>query len=131
VTALRWILVPVTAFSVWAALLLTGLMGVDVLDSLCPPDLMISGLCTAWWHRPAMTGLEMICAGLAAAGFVALPARVAPAHRVTVALLCFVLGALFTVELATSGEMWAPSTVAALVGVMTLRRTIRRQTRVN
>ena len=130
-TALRWILVPVTAFSVWAAILLTGLIGVDLLDSLCPPDLMISGLCTAWWHRPAMTGLEMICAGLAAAGFVALPTRVAPAHRVTVALLCFVLGALFTVELATSGEMWAPSTVAALVGVMTLRRTISRQTRVN
>jgi hypothetical protein len=130
VTALRWILVPVTAFSVWAALLLTGLMGVDVLDSLCPPDLMISGLCTAWWHRPAITGLEMICAGLAAAGFVALPARVAPAHRVNVALVCFVLGALFTVELASSGQMWAPSAVAALVGVMTLRRTIR-QTRVN
>jgi hypothetical protein len=52
------------------------------------------------------------------------------AYRVNVALVCFVLGALFTVELASSGQMWAPSAVAALVGVMTLRRTIR-QTRVN
>jgi hypothetical protein len=52
--AVRWALVPVTAFGVWFGTLLIGIGGSSLLDSLCPPDLMISGICTAPWHGPAM-----------------------------------------------------------------------------
>jgi len=54
VTAVRWALVPVTAFGVWFGTLLIGIGGSSLLDSLCPPDLMISGICTAPWHGPAI-----------------------------------------------------------------------------
>jgi hypothetical protein len=89
VTAVHWILVPVTAFAVWLGTLLIGIGGSSLLDSWCPPDLMVSGACTAPWHRPAMAGLEMICAGTAAVGFIVLPAKVAPAYRSHVAVVCF------------------------------------------
>jgi hypothetical protein len=115
-TALRWILVPVTAFAVWAATLLIGIAGTSVLDSLCPADLMISGICTASWYRPATAALEVFCAALAAFGFMTLPAKVAPAFHVLVAAACFVLGGLLTIELALAGDLWLPALVAGLVG---------------
>ena len=128
-TALRWGLVPVTAFAVWFATLLIGIAGSGLLDSLCPPDLMISGVCTAPWHRPATAALEMVCAALAAVGFIALPAMVAPAHHTLVAVGCFVVGGLLTIELAIAGALWAPSAAAAVVGVATLRTIISKSRR--
>ena len=125
-TAVRWILVPVTAFAVWAGTLLIGISGVSLLDSLCPPDLMVSGACMASWHRPAMAGLEMLCATIAAVGFVILPALVAPAHRIHVAVVCFVVGGLLTLVLAIAGALWAPSAVAAIAGVTALRMSVSR-----
>ena len=68
----------------------------------------------------------MICAGIAAAGFIALPVRVAPAYRTQVAVACFVAGGLFTIQLAIAGAMWAPAVVAAAVGAIVLGRTISR-----
>lgn len=120
-TAVRWLLVPLTAFAVWVGTLLVGIGGVSLLDSMCPPDLMVSGLCTAAWHRPAMAGLEMLCAGIAAIGFIVLPAKVAPTHRVQVAVVCFVVGGLLTSALAVAGALWWPSAVAAIAGIAALR----------
>ena len=125
-TAVRWALVPVSAFAVWFGALLTGIAGSTLLDSLCPADLMISGVCTAPWHRPAMMGLEMLCAAIAAVGFIVVPAAVAPAYHVPVAVGCFVVGGMLTIELAIAGDLWAPATVAAAVGVVTLWLTITR-----
>ena len=122
----RWLLVPLTALAVWVGTLLIGIGASSLLDSLCPSDLMVSGLCTAPWHRSAMAAVEMICAGIAAAGFIALPVRVAPAYRTQVAVVCLVAGGLFTIQLAIAGAMWAPAVVAAAVGAIVLGRTISR-----
>jgi hypothetical protein len=123
----RWLLVPVAAFAVWAVVLMLGIGGSSLLDSLCPPDLMISGVCTAPWHRPAMAALEMACAALAAIGFVVLPAKLAPAYRAHVAVVCFVVGGLLSIDLAIAGDLWAPVVVAAVAGALALRRTISRR----
>jgi hypothetical protein len=116
----RWLLVPASAFGVWVAVLLAGLGGVNLLDSLCPPDLMISGLCTAWWHQPAMTLLESACAGIAAAGVVLIPALVAPGYRIQVAAIFFAAGAVFATALAGAGGMWGPLLTAAVTGTAAL-----------
>jgi hypothetical protein len=129
VIAVRWALVPVTAFAVWFGTLLIGIGGSNLLDSLCPPDLMISGVCTAPWHEPALTALETVCAAIAAVGFIAWPAMVAPAYDIPVAVRCFVVGGLLTLELAIAGALWAPAAVAAIAGVSTLWLTISRSRR--
>lgn len=125
-TLVRWLLVPVTAFGVWGGTLLLGIAASSLLDSFCPPDLMVSGICTASWHRPAMAALEMMCAAIAAVGFIALPAAVAPAYRVRVGVVCFVVGGVLTIELAIAGALWAPAAVAAIAGIMTLWAAISR-----
>jgi len=109
--------------------LLIGIAGSSVLDSFCPPDLMISGICTAPWHGPAMTGLEMLCAAIAAVGFIVLPTAVAPAYQGRVAVACFVVGGLLTIALTIGGGLWAAATVAAIAGVTTLCTTMSRPRR--
>jgi hypothetical protein len=81
---------------------------------------MVSGLCTAWWHQPAMTLLETVCAGMAAGGIVLVPALVAPAYRIQVAAVFFTAGAVFATSLARAGGMWAPFGAAAVTGAMAL-----------
>lgn len=125
VTAIRWLLVPVIALTVWFGTLLMGIAGSTLLDSLCPPELLVSGLCTAPWHRPAMASLEMICACFAAVGFIVLPVKMAPAYRPFVGVVCFVVGGLLTFQLAIAGALWLPSAVAAIAGVVALGTTIR------
>jgi hypothetical protein len=129
VTAVRWALVPPTAFAVWSGTLLIGIGGSSLLDSFCPPDLMISGICAAPWHAPAMTALEMLCATIAAVSFIVLPAAVAPTYDVQVAVGCFVVGGLLTIELTIAGGLSAAAAVAAIAGVITLWLTISRSRR--
>jgi hypothetical protein len=123
---IRWLLVPLSALGVWAVALLLGLGGVNLLDSLCPPDLMVSGLCTAWWHQPAMTLLEMLCAGVAAAGVIVVPTLAAPAYRVQVATIVFAAGAVFATSMARAGGLWAPFAAAAVTGAIALYSCVAR-----
>jgi hypothetical protein len=119
-TVIRWTLVPLAAFAVWVVTLLAGITGHDVLASLCPQELMISGVCTAWWHDPAVRVLEMACAAFAAAAFVTIPAMIAPAHRVRVALVAFGCGAVLSAFLAIAADLWLPFGAAAVTGSIAL-----------
>jgi hypothetical protein len=91
----RWLLVPVAAAGIWYVALLSGLVAVGVLDALCPADEMVSGLCTAPWHATAVDVLIVAYAAVTAFGIVVVCGFLAPAHKLTVALIAFVCGALF------------------------------------
>ena len=125
-TVIRWILVPLAAFGVWCVTLLAGMTGLNILDSICPQELMISGLCTAWWHRPAVRILEVGCAGFAAAAFVAFPAMIAPAHRLRVATAAFGCGAVLSAFLAIAADLWLPVLAAAGTGSIALYWSVLR-----
>ncbi len=125
---LRWTFVPIAGALVWFGTLFLGLAGLDLLDRLCPPEHVVSGMCTASWHRPAVDGLTIVCALLAAVGIVLVPARIAPSNRFTVAFVAYLCGAAFAVYVATSGSMWGPFIAAAIGGSAALwfaRRTMK------
>jgi hypothetical protein len=86
----RWLLVPVAAAGIWYVALLSGLVAVGVLDALCPADEMVSGLCTAPWHATAVDVLIVAYAAVTAFGIVVVCGFLAPAHKLTVALIAFV-----------------------------------------
>jgi len=117
---LRWALVPVSALAVWYAVLLIGIGAVSVLDAMCPPELVVSGACTAPWHGPAVEALFVVCAALAALGIVTVTALVAPTHKRAVASAAFACGAAFAVYVARAGDLWAPFLAAALGGAVGL-----------
>ena len=112
----RWLIVPLAAAGIWYAALLSGLVAVGVLDALCPAEQMISGLCTAPWHAPAVDALVAAYAAATAFGIVVVCGFLAPAHKFTVALSAFVCGAGFAAFAASEGTMWPPFIAAAVGG---------------
>jgi hypothetical protein len=112
----RWLLVPVAAAGIWYVALLSGLVAVGVLDALCPADEMVSGLCTAPWHATAVDVLIVAYAAVTAFGIVVVCGFLAPAHKLTVALIAFVCGALIAAFAASEGTMWPPFIAAAVGG---------------
>ena len=118
----RWIAVPLTAALTWSGVLGAGLLGLSAIDAACPPDLVVSGMCTAWWYGPAVEGWILVRSAVVAAGLVLLPAAVAPAHRFVIATIAFVAGAAFAIYVASGGHAWGPFTAAACAGVLAWHR---------
>jgi hypothetical protein len=115
-TLARWLLVPLSAIAVWYAVFLLGFAGIGLLDHFCPPDLVVSGACTASWHYPAVEVLILLCTALVSVGIVLVPALVAPAKRLHVAALAYGCGAAFAIYAASGGSLWGPFAAAALCG---------------
>jgi len=101
---------------VWYTVLFLGLAGVSVIDSFCPPELVVSGACTAAWHAPAVDALVLLCTAIAAVGIVIVPALVAPSRRLLVAGLAYACGTAFAVYAASGGQLWGPFFVAGVSG---------------
>jgi len=116
VNIFRWLAVPLSAIAVWYGLLLLGIASVGALDSLCPAELMISGVCTAPWYAWAVDALVLVYTALVSAGVVLVPGFLAPSHRFYVALCAYAVGACFAIYVAALGSMWAPFAVAAVSG---------------
>ena len=117
---LRWAVVPLSGIVVWYSVLFAGIVGISLLDRLCPPELIVSEACTATWHAPAVEGLVLLCTAVVSVGVVVIPAYVAPARRFLVAALAFACGAVFALYAASDGSLWGPFFVAALAGSASL-----------
>jgi hypothetical protein len=120
VNLVRWALVPLSAIAVWYAVLVMGIVGISLLDRFCPPELMVSGACTASWHAPAVDALVLLCTAAVSAGIVVIPTYVAPAKPFLVAALAFACGAAFALYAVSDGDLWGPFFVAGLTGCASL-----------
>jgi hypothetical protein len=117
-TWLRWLaLVPAAAVG-WYASLIAGLLADGVLASFCPPDMIVSGLCSASWYAPAEDALICVFAGIAAALIVTLTTIVAPSRKVTVAFVVLVLGSLFAVVMGSQVQAFGPMICAIFAGTL-------------
>jgi hypothetical protein len=89
----RWLfVVPVGVAGVFLGLGSAVVLVVAV-ARLCPPELIVSGVCTASWYRAAESAAICIGAALGAFATVAFPSLIAPRHKVRVALAAFLAGA--------------------------------------
>ena len=75
---MRWLCVPISAILGWYVVLILGIALVDVVESFCPTDKMVSGFCAATWVNNIIEVLVYIVAGLSAIVVVLLPTLVAP-----------------------------------------------------
>jgi hypothetical protein len=124
---LRWILVIPAAISAWFGVLLLGLIAMGVLDMFCPPELVVSGSCTAAWHESAMDALIVMFAGMSAVAVVIAPAIVAPMKRNQVATLAFVIGVLVATGMTLEDpSMMREPYVAAITGGLAALLLVRR-----
>ena len=122
---LRWLLLLPSTYIAWWVALLVGIVYVSFLDWLCPPELVVSGSCTASWHRLALDAGVVAGAGLAA-GLVMLTAiLVAPSHRRLVATIAFGLGSISAMYIAHESDSWVAGAAALAVGLVALVVSLR------
>lgn len=117
IRVLRWAWVALVGVVVWHLVLILGFAALGVLDDLCPPDQVVSGMCMAEWYDPAVDVLMIVFAGLSAVAVVLVPPLVSPLHRWPTALVMYGLGATFAVVFAAAApKMWAPAASALIAG---------------
>lgn len=126
-TVIRWLLTLPSAALGWVAMLASGFSMLALLQRLCPPEFVVSGMCTASWYRPAETVVFALSAALGAALFVALPSLVAPAHRPRVAVVAWLAGCAWTAWLAVAvgGGIALPAAAAVASGLLVALRFAR------
>jgi hypothetical protein len=100
---LRWLLVVPSGVAMWYIVLRAGLVANSLLLALCPPELMVSGVCTASWYFPATDALIYACVVLLACSMVLVPSFVAPKHKLIIGTIAYVSGFAFALHL-TSRE---------------------------
>jgi len=112
---LRWVLVPVAALAAWGASILVGLILHGLATGMCPESEMVSGACVAPWWPYADAVVLVVAAAFAAAAIVLACALTAPTHRPRVAVVVYVLGAVWAVVLAVAGAAYValPSACAS------------------
>lgn len=94
---LRWIGLLPAALAGWVLAFFIALAMFGWLDSFCPPEEMVSGMCGASWYPLASQAVVCFGAGLSAFFVVGAAAWVAPSHRRVVAWVSFGVGASIAV----------------------------------
>ncbi len=89
---LQWIHIIPTAIAAWVIVIILGMLTFLFLESLCPPEMMVSGCCMAEWFDPARSILEHFFAGLSALAVVLASTMVAPEKNKLVARIAFIAG---------------------------------------
>ena len=125
---LRWLSVIPAAVVGWFIALAFGLFLLHVLDSMCPPEQIVSGMCTAPWYDTGFEVAVVIGASLAAFLVVVLASITAPTHRILVSRLAFAGGAAYALYGAFVTHSYAALAFAlasGLVAVWTVSRLLR------
>lgn len=93
VVTLRWFLALLSAPFGFYLALYVGIFADGFAASFCPPERVVSGLCTTTWYRWAGDAVVILGAALAAVLVVLLPTLLAPTKRLEVAVTFYSLGA--------------------------------------
>jgi hypothetical protein len=125
---LRWLLVPVAAAGVVAAVIAGARWAVSLADRRCPVSSMVGGACVEPWHTSAVEAAIYAAVGLATLGIVVLPALIAPQLKRSVAVVGFAavlaMAAAVRFRFGWSGLL-IPSLIALACGTVALIWTWR------
>lgn len=117
---LRWILTIALAPLGYVAAVLMAMALSQWLTHVCPPDLLVSGACTAEWYPRAETTAFAVATATGAVLWVVLPTLVAPTQRKRVAWVAYACGVAFAswFVIMAGGWLIAPCVAAVVVGAM-------------
>jgi hypothetical protein len=122
---LRWLLVIPGAWAAWYVALLTGIAVHSALEMLCPPEDIVSGMCTAQWFRYAERVAFCAGAGLAAALVLLTSTLIAPTHRARVAAIILAVGCVAALAMGILANAYAELVSAVAVGALTTAWLLR------
>jgi hypothetical protein len=119
-SVLRWVLMPVASIAAWYVALFLGILLLNIAESFCPADEMISGICVAPWFRAVESGIFSFSTALSAVFVVAAAFFVAPAGKVLVAWLALSIGSIVAFIFALGTSAWGMFASAVIAGLFTM-----------
>ena len=122
----RWLAIVPAAVLSWLAGLVAGLGLLAIAERLCPPEAMVSGMCTAPWYPGAEGAILCASTALAAALMVASAAWLAPSRKALAAAILLALGSLYALASAWGTGAWAAGATAVVAGAATFWLATRR-----
>jgi ABC-type antimicrobial peptide transport system permease subunit len=128
-TIIRWILLVPGAILAWYVALFLGIVALDIRDSLCPSEYMVSGMCTGLFGKITFDTLMVFFSGISALLVVIASTLIAPTNKGIVAITAFVVGSVVaSVFLFGSDfELWKEFVSAITVGGATCYFIVRKQ----
>lgn len=128
-TIARWILVvPAAVLGMYIGLFL-GMLMFRGLVIICPSQYQVSGSCIAGLGRVAKDGVMIFTTSLSAILVVSFATLMAPRHKVTVAWIAYLAGALFVTFLAYDTGFGLPYFGAIVCGLLTVLYVHQRRAR--
>lgn len=122
----RWAAVIPSAIVAWFVALFIGMALNAIATKFCPADHLISGHCKAPWFSYVDRGIILFSVALSAVLTVVAPAVVAPTHRVTVAWVAFVIGAVAAIAIGWGMAVEIGTAIGAgMVVAMVVSRVVR------
>lgn len=122
----RWLAIVPAALLSWIAGLVAGLGLLAIAERLCPPEAMVSGMCTAPWYAGAEAAILCVSTALAAALMVGSAAWLAPSRKTRAAAAVLALGSLYALASAWGSGAWAAGATAVVAGIATFWLATRR-----
>lgn len=120
IDVIRWVLVIPAAFAGWYVALFMGIFLYPVADLFCPPELLISGVCTATWYKPVIDGLVVFGASLSAVLAIFFSFMIAPSKKVLVAKAILLGGVGMALYAAIITSAWFAFIGAITCGLITV-----------
>jgi len=99
--------------------LIGGMVVHALAESFCPPEAVVSGLCSAAYFRQVEKVLSIVFPGIAAVLVVLLPSVIAPTRKTAVAAAFLLLGGSVAVYLAAALHEWVALVFALICGGVT------------
>ncbi len=119
INIIRWVLLIPSVVVSWFLISAIGIHVYTTIESLCPSDKFISGICYASWWQIAEQIIPMIFIGLSAIVVVLVSALVAPKSKRTVTLGTYLIGCMFAILIAIDTQEWLWAFSAVILGGIT------------
>ena len=125
INIIRWFLVIPSAFIGWYCAVFIGLLLYSVAESLCPPELIVSGMCTASWSAPVKNGIIIFGASISAILVLLFSVFIAPGKRKLVAKVIYFGGVAFALYAVYFSNAWWAFISAIISGALFLLLLLR------
>jgi len=92
ISAIRWILlIPLSVFA-WACVFVATLTLHSAIDTFCPPEYLVSGMCTWKWTFLVQNVLIVAGASVSAIVIILVATLTAPSHKARTAVFVYLAG---------------------------------------
>jgi hypothetical protein len=126
IAALRWLAIVPAILAAWFLSFASGVGLIAAAKRLCPPEHLVSGMCTARWYPHVETAIFCVSTALAAALIVGASALLAPSRKAVVASVVFAGGIAYAVYFAVATGLWPSFTSTVIAGAFVLWIVVRR-----